>query len=110
MMPSAAETEIAEGYVGTVTGGGLHYYGPNLSPPSLSLSAPTIVQRYQVEIWCEKSTMNDVLMPLGRGYGVNIVTGVGEMSTTMCEALVNRALASDRPVRILYLSDFDPAG
>ena len=30
-------------------------------------------QRYHLEIWCEKSTMNDVLIPLCQQYGVNLV-------------------------------------
>jgi predicted nucleic acid-binding Zn ribbon protein len=54
--------------------------------------------------------MNDVLMPLGERYGVNVVTGVGELSLTRCVELVARAEQDDRPVRILYVSDFDPAG
>ena len=78
--------------------------------PALSLTRPHVPQRYQVEIWCEKSTMNDILMPLGERYGINIVTGVGELSLTRCTELVARARASQRPVRILYVSDFDPGG
>ena len=78
--------------------------------PRLELTPPTILQRYHIEIWCEKSTMNDVLMPLGERYGVNVVTGIGELSLTRCVELVARAEESQRPVRILYLSDFDPAG
>ena len=54
--------------------------------------------------------MNDVLMPLGERYGVNVVTGLGEMSLTRCVELVDRAKASGKPVRILYISDFDPGG
>ena len=50
------------------------------------------------------------LMPLGVRYGINIVTGVGELSLTRCIELVARARASGRPVRILYVSDFDPGG
>jgi hypothetical protein len=76
----------------------------------LDLNAPVITQRYHLEIWCEKSTMNDILMPLGRQYGINVVTAVGEMSATACEDLVDRARSSGRPARIFYVSDFDPAG
>jgi hypothetical protein len=36
--------------------------------------------------------------------------GSGELSVTACHALVQRAQSSGRPVRILYISDFDPAG
>jgi len=37
---------------------------PTLEIPRLLLETPTIAQPYQVELWCEKSTMNDVLDPL----------------------------------------------
>jgi hypothetical protein len=88
----------------------LEAHAPTIYVPHLSLMKPTIPQPYHVEIWCEKSTMNDILMPLGQHYGINIITGAGELSHTQCVALVARAEASERPVRILYVSDFDPAG
>jgi hypothetical protein len=78
--------------------------------PQLELTQPTIWQRFHVEIWCEKTTMNDILLPLRERYGVNLITGSGEQSLTSCVNVVKRALASGRPVRILYISDFDPAG
>jgi hypothetical protein len=81
-----------------------------LPAPSLVLSAerPT---PYHVEIWCEKSTINDILGPLARQYGLNVVVGVGELSATRCREVVERAHANGgRPVRILYVSDFDPGG
>lgn len=78
--------------------------------PALYLDAPMIEQRYHVEIWAEKTTVNDVLLPLAERYGLNIVTGSGELSVTACTMLMQRAIASKRPVRILYISDFDPAG
>jgi len=65
-------------------------------------------QGYHCEVWCEKSTMNDVLIPLCQTYGANLVTGVGELSVTACLDLVQRV--NGRPVRIFYVSDFDPAG
>jgi hypothetical protein len=78
--------------------------------PRLVVFPPVIDQPYHIEIWCEKSTMNDVLDPLGERYGVNVDTAGGEFSYSKCRNLVKRARASGRPVRILYLSDFDPAG
>jgi|SRR5450755_1028792 len=107
---SPPEIDTRAGYVATMSGDDLSYYAPELSLPSMSVTEPMVAQPYHLEIWCEKSTMNDILMPLGSEYGNNIITGVGEMSTTACEALIDRADASDRPVRILYVSDFDPAG
>jgi hypothetical protein len=80
------------------------------SPPTLNLSRPTIPQRYHIEIWCEKTTVNDVLEPLAEEYGLNVVTGSGELSQTACVNVVKRAQHSGRPVCILYISDFDPAG
>jgi hypothetical protein len=81
-----------------------------LALPQLTLIKPVIPQPYQLEIWCEKTTVNDILLPIGEEFGVNIVTGTGELSHTRCVQLVRRAAAGGRPVRILYVSDFDPAG
>jgi hypothetical protein len=78
--------------------------------PVLWLNWPKIPQRYHIELWCEKTTVNDVLQSLAQRHGCNVVTGAGELSLTACENVVERALASQRPVRILYISDFDPAG
>jgi hypothetical protein len=83
---------------------------PALLLPRLQLVTPTIGQRYVVELWCEKSTINDILMPLGDRYHVNVVTGIDEMTATRCEELVARIRKYDRPTRVLYLSDFDPGG
>jgi len=81
------------------------------SPPDFQFEAtPAIDQRYHVELWCEKSTMNTILLSLARRYDLNVVTAAGEFSVTHCHRLVQRATASGRPVRILYISDFDPAG
>lgn len=67
-------------------------------------------QRYHVEVWVEKTTMNDVLEPLCRGYKVNLVTGAGELSITAVVDFMERVRRADRPARILYISDYDPAG
>lgn len=69
-----------------------------------------IGQPYHVEVWCEKTTMNDVLEPLCQDYGCNLVTGAGEMSITSCINFLRRVERADKPARILYISDFDPAG
>jgi hypothetical protein len=76
--------------------------------PTYSIEDYRGSQRYHIEIWCEKSTANDVLMPLCSQYGANLVTGLGEMSITAVMDLTRRM--NHRPVRIFYVSDFDPAG
>jgi len=68
------------------------------------------LQPYHLEVWCEKTTMNDVLKPLCGRYGVNLVTGAGEMSITAVVDFLARVREADRPARILYVSDYDPAG
>jgi hypothetical protein len=93
----------------TIAGGLLDNELSGFEIPTLELSIPTILQRYHTEIWCEKTTMNDVLLPLCQRFGINLITGWGELSLTACVNLVKRAVVSGRPVRILYLSDFDPA-
>jgi len=89
---------------------GASYHSPSYSLPTLYLSRPRIGQRHHLEIWIEKSTANEILLPLAREYGINVATFVGEVSVTACEDLVDRAIASGRPVRIFHITDFDPAG
>lgn len=71
---------------------------------------PQLSQAYHLEIWCEKSTMNDIIMPSADHYNANVVTGLGELSITAVNKLVHRIQAADKPARIFYISDFDPAG
>jgi hypothetical protein len=80
------------------------------SLPTYSIHDFGANQRYHIEIWCEKSTINDVLQPLCERYHCNLVTGVGEMSATALRNLVAKRLHPDRPARVFYISDFDPGG
>jgi len=68
------------------------------------------LQPYHVEVWVEKSTMNDILEPLCHDYSVNLITGVGFMSITAVNMMLERVTKNRKPCRILYISDFDPAG
>ncbi len=69
-------------------------------------------QPCHLEIWVEKSTMNDVLVPICREHGVNLATNVGMASISGVVQMLLRLqrLPDDRPTRIGYVSDFDPAG
>jgi hypothetical protein len=69
-------------------------------------------QPYHLEVWIEKSTMNDVLIPVCQRLHVNLVTGVGFQSITGTVNLLKRIaeLPADKPTRLWYASDFDPAG
>lgn len=69
------------------------------------------MQPYHVEVWAEKTTMNDVLLPLCRELGANYVSGAGYQSVTaMVSLLRDRVGRLDKPCRILYVSDYDDAG
>ncbi len=67
-------------------------------------------QDYVVEVWIEKSTQNDWLVPLCERRGVNLVVGIGESSEILSRHLAERAQETGMPARIIYMSDFDPAG
>jgi hypothetical protein len=85
-----------------------------IDPPELTPTGyeyDDFLQPYHVEVWAEKSTMNDVLIPLCRRTATNLVTGVGYLSiTSIVNLLQGRVQALGKPCRILYVSDFDPSG
>jgi hypothetical protein len=78
--------------------------------PGYRVSGYESAQAFHLELWCEKSTMNDVLEPLCQSYGMNLQTGLGELSITASLALVHRLQEAGKPARIFYVSEFDPAG
>jgi hypothetical protein len=78
------------------------------SLPSLYLNADFPAQKFIVEVWIEKSTQNDWLVPLCQRRGVNLVVGIGEQSETRSRELALRSANYGAPIRIIYLSDFDP--
>ena len=91
--------------------GGVRAHEPiGFDVPRLIIEPPVIRQRYRIEIWCEKSTMQDYLLPLKEQFNLTLETMGGEASLTLCEEFVNRSVADGRPIRVLYISDFDPAG
>ena len=78
--------------------------------PRYELKTFSEPQRYHLEIWCEKSTMNDILVPLAQRYRAAFVYGKGELSITLAYQAVQRFRQTGKPVRIFYVSDFDPSG
>lgn len=70
-------------------------------------------QPYHIEVWSEKSTMNDILLPLCEQWHCNFVPGLGTASITRIIETLHRVastLRMGRPVRIFYISDYDKAG
>jgi len=78
--------------------------------PNLSVTPPSVAQPYAVELWIEKSTMDDILEPLARRYDINFTSGTGDISLTRCNDLIERALDHGKPTRVLCVTDFDPGG
>ena len=84
---------------------------PEVSGYTYSMADQPVV----VEVWIEKSTQEDWLKPLCRRWGVNYVSGIGFQSITGAINALKRLddfnrQANPKPLRIFYLSDFDPAG
>ena len=79
-------------------------------PPGYALQRFWSSQTYVVEVWIEKSTQNDWLVPLCRRREVNLVVGLGESSEIQSRHLAERVQETGLPARIIYMSDFDPAG
>lgn len=107
---------LVEGLIGPWISSGRIAQGPLPSEPELRLPSILIgggngkARRYHVEVWVEKSTMNDVLVPLCREHGVNLITGLGEMSIPAVSDLIRRIANIGKEARVLYISDFDPGG
>jgi len=71
---------------------------------------PQLQQAYHVEIWTEKTTINNILIPIARKYGVNLQAFSGHATATRVYELMRRVFRISKPVRILYISDFDKYG
>jgi hypothetical protein len=54
--------------------------------------------------------MTDVLLPVCQRFGMNLAEAAGFQSITAAVSLIERAKAAGKPARVLYVSDFDPAG
>ncbi|MBB3148772.1 hypothetical protein FHS21_005220 [Phyllobacterium trifolii] len=81
-----------------------------IAKPYAFASGFTARQDFLVEVWVEKSTQNDILVPLASKLGFNLVIGMGDTSETLARQAVERIISDGRPTRILYISDFDPSG
>ncbi len=67
-------------------------------------------QPYHIEIWVEKSTLNDILEQIAKRYNAVLVCASGHFSVTNAWEFYERVKNLNKPVRVFYLRDFDPAG
>ncbi len=67
-------------------------------------------QNYLLAVFCEKNTMNNYIAPIMEEFKGVFQPLVGESSLERVEAIIRRASEVKKPVRIFYISDFDPSG
>jgi hypothetical protein len=83
-----------------------------IGQPSIRGYAPDdyVDRAYYIELWIEKSTMNDILVDVTEDLGVRLVTSVGTQSITNAWRLLERVAQMKRQTRIFYVSDCDEQG
>ena len=67
-------------------------------------------QNYFLVVFCEKNSMNNYINPVLEEFKGVFQPLVGESSIERVEAIMRRASEIKKPVRIFYISDFDPSG
>jgi len=81
--------------------------------PSVEVSGyyyNTADQPVEVEVWVEKHTAQRAVEGICSRLQVNLQWGVGFFGIEIMRSLVERARRLGKPVRVLYLADYDPAG
>lgn len=69
-----------------------------------------LLQPYHLEIWIEKSSMNDIIKPFCKEKGINFLQGNGHPSVTRVYDFLQRVKEIGKPAHIFYISDYDIAG
>ena len=67
-------------------------------------------QPFRICMIGEKSSLQDVLAPIAKRVGGELILSTGDPSNTLLSGIEQRAAADGRPLVILYYSDFDPSG
>ena len=67
-------------------------------------------QPFHLEIISEKSTMDDIVIPLCEELAINYAPATGFQSITGVIGLLKRLQQANKPGIVFYISDFDPAG
>ena len=83
-----------------------------LDPPRVDGYDPDdfLDRAYLLEIWIEKSTADDILVPIARELGIRLVPSSGFQSISNTVKLLQRVRELGKPTRIFYISDYDKAG
>ena len=67
-------------------------------------------QPARVEVWSEKGTVRGTLRPVLDDYGVTFRVMHGYASATSLYDAARDSRASDKPLEVLYVGDWDPSG
>ncbi len=79
-------------------------------PSLLALGGFAPRQKYRIVLFGEKTSLQDILLPIAELIGGELLLPTGEASETIVAELADRCDADGRPAVVLYFSDFDPAG
>ena len=63
-----------------------------------------------LEFWIEKSTMDDILVPVAQELGIRLVTASGFQSISNVVKFLQRVHTLGKPCRLFYISDYDADG
>jgi hypothetical protein len=78
--------------------------------PEASLKNFSRPQPYAIAIFGEKSSLEDVLLPIARRFSADLYLGAGEASDTILYRMAKDGAADGRPLVVLTATDFDPSG
>jgi hypothetical protein len=67
-------------------------------------------QAFQFVIWGEKTSLEEVVLPVARRMQADLYLTIGEPSDTLIYRIAKDAAADRRPLVVFTLSDCDPAG
>lgn len=101
--PGAGDGSLSSGFA-------VEMPGLDAAMPRLTASAPCGLQPYRIVMIGEKSSLGDILAPIARTVGGELLLPAGEATDTMIAEMAARAVGDTRPTAVLYFSDFDPSG
>jgi hypothetical protein len=87
-----------------------HFWAPVPTPMVMGYDYNDAAQPFHLEVWVEKSTVNDILEPLARELFFVLSPAIGFTSITRTLDILKRIAEARKPTRILYVSDYDPGG
>ena len=92
-------------------------FAGTIEPPAVYFTSPEArlenfsrPQPYALAIFGEKSSLEDVLLPIARRYEADLYLGTGEASDTTLHRMAKDGAADGRPLIVITCCDFDPAG